>query len=133
MVHQHHQTIEEHPTMSTVSRAICMAQKRVLLIESGQFIGGVIRNLFLKYDDLTVFETSPNNTRELNKAVKRYQPDIIVLDDTVNASFLSLLLRLLQNRDDLRVVVVNTDNNHVSVYQKQKIEVSQTDDFFSIL
>lgn len=119
--------------MSTVSRAICMAQKRVLLIESGQFIGGVIRNLFLKYDDLTVFETSPNNTRELNKAVKRYQPDIIVLDDTVNASFLSLLLRLLQNRDDLRVVVVNTDNNHVSVYQKQKIEVSQTDDFFSIL
>ena len=110
-----------------------MSEKRILLIESGQFIGGVIHNLFANQDHLRVFEAAPVNSRELLQAVHKHNPEIVVLDDTVCVAYLPILLRYMQNKDNIRVVVVHTDSNQVQLYQKQQINVRQTADFFAIL
>ena len=110
-----------------------MAEKRILLIESGQFIGGVIHSLFTHQDHLQVFEAAPENNRELLQAIHQHDPEIIVLDDTVRVSYLPLLLRYMQIKDNVRVVVVHTDDNQVHLYQKQEIQVRQPADFFAIL
>lgn len=110
-----------------------MNRKRVLLVESGHFLGGVISSLFSNYDHLKLIETSPANENELVKAVKEYAPQIVVIDDTLNAKYLSHLLRYMQSSDDLRVVVVGADSNHVQVYQKQQVPVLQSSDFFALL
>jgi chemotaxis response regulator CheB len=110
-----------------------MLEKQVLLIESGQFIGGVIHSLFAQYEHLTVTEAAPSNTRELLQAVRKVKPEIIVLDDTVCVHYLPILLRYMQDSHGIRVVVVNTDRNEVEVYEKQQIRVKQTADFFAIL
>jgi chemotaxis response regulator CheB len=110
-----------------------MARKRVLLIESGQFIGGVIHSLFSTHEQLTVIESSPANVRELMKAVRNTNPHIVVMDDTVSIDYLSHLLGYMQNTADLRVVVVNTNENELEVYQKQQVHVSQTADLFAVL
>lgn len=110
-----------------------MSEKRLLLIESGQFIGGVIHSLFANYDHLIVTEAAPKNARELLHAVRKVRPAIIVLDDTVCAHYLPILLRYMQDSQGIRVVVVNTNRNEVEVYEKQQIPVKQTADFFAIL
>lgn len=110
-----------------------MAEKRIMLIESGQFIGGVIHNLFQQYEQLSVIEAAPTNWRELLRAIKRHRPEIVVLDDTVHASYLEQLLRYMQHSPGFRVVVMNTDSNQVSVYEKQQYDVRGTADFFAIL
>ncbi len=110
-----------------------MAEKRILLIESGQFIGGVIHSLFVDRDQLSVIEVAPSNSRELLRTVLEHQPEIIVLDDTVCYAFLSILLRYMQNSNGVRVVVLNTESNQVELYQKLQIPVQKTADFFAIL
>lgn len=109
-----------------------MFRKRVLLIESGKFIGGVIHSLFSHYDQLTVIEAAPANERELLKAVKEHQPEIVVIDDTLK-DYLTYLLNYLPGSEDLRVIVVDANHNQVEVYQKQQIAVKQTADFFAIM
>jgi chemotaxis response regulator CheB len=110
-----------------------MVEKRVLLVESGHFIGGVIYNLFQQHDQLRIIETSPVNTAELITVVEKHRPHIVVLDDTVDEAFLSRLLGYMQNSGDFRVVVVDTNSNRISIYQKQQINVHRTADLFAIL
>lgn len=114
-------------------RSAPMCEKTVLLIESGQFIGGVIRSLFTNSDALNVIEAAPSNSRELIRIVNRARPQIVVLDDTVRADYLAHLLRYMRNSEGIRVIVVNTNSNQVEVYEKQQIPVKQTADFLAIL
>jgi chemotaxis response regulator CheB len=110
-----------------------MSRKRVLLVESGHFLGGVIGSLFANYEHLSLIEASPANGLELVNAVKEHKPQIVVLDDTLNNKYLEQLLRYMQTVDGFRVVVVGADSNHVEVYQKQQIPVYHTADFFALL
>jgi chemotaxis response regulator CheB len=110
-----------------------MCAKRVLLIESGKFIGGVIHNLFADQEQLCVIEAAPSNSRELLRAVKTHQPEIIVLDDTVRTDYLEHLLRFMQGCEGIRVIVVNTNMNQVDVYEKQQVSVNRTADFLAVL
>jgi chemotaxis response regulator CheB len=109
-----------------------MSEKQILLIESGQFIGGVIHSLFANHDQLRVIEAAPANNRELLQIIHKHNPEIVVLDDTVCGSYLPVLLRYMQNKDNIRVVVVQTDSNQVQLYQKQQINLRKTADFFAI-
>ncbi len=110
-----------------------MTEKRILLIESGQFIGGVIYSLFARQDHLSVIESSPTNSRQLRSALTKHKPEIVVLDDTVRLAYLPHLLKYMQGNEGVRVVVVNADSNQVEVYEKQQIDVRRTADFFAIL
>ena len=110
-----------------------MTEKRVLLVESGRFIGGVIQHLFSKNDQLRVIEAAPASSRELLQAVREYSPEIVVLDDTLNCEYLAHLLRYMRGSKNLRVLVVNTNSNSVEVYQKELVDFNQTADFFAIL
>lgn len=110
-----------------------MREKRILLVESGLFIGGVIQHLFSSNDQLRVIEATPNSSQELLDAVLQHKPEIVVLDDTLSYDYLSHLLRFMRSSKNLRVVVVNTNSNQVEVYQKEQIDVRRTADFFAIL
>ena len=112
-----------------------MAEKNILLLKSGQFIGEVIRSLFNPYDQLRVTEAAPTNCREMLQAVAQLKPEIIVLDDTVSDDYLTQLLSYMQQSSGkgMRVIVVNTNSNQVEVYEKQQIPVNQTADFIAIL
>lgn len=110
-----------------------MDEKTVLLIESGQFIGGVIHSLFAQCDALNVIEAAPTNSHELILLVNQYRPKVVVLDDTVRADYLAHLLKYMRSSDGIRIVVVDTFSNQLEVYEKQQIPIKQTADFFAAL
>ena len=103
-----------------------------MLIESGQFIGGVIGSLFLGNEQIHLIEARPADESELLQTVRDARPHIIVLDDTLH-EYLSRLLEYMQQSDGLRVVVVSTDSNRVEVYHKQQYPVRQKSDLFAVL
>jgi chemotaxis response regulator CheB len=110
-----------------------MPSKRVLLIESGHFIGGVISSLFSQNEQITLIEASPTSGAELIEAVREHNAQVVVIDDTLKEDYLNLLLRYMRTTSDLRVVVVEADSNHVAVYQKQKVPVRRSSDFLAII
>lgn len=109
-----------------------MAMKRVLLIESGQFMGGVIGSLFLGNEQIDLIEAQPTSDQELLQAVQEARPHIVVLDDTLH-EYLARLLSYMQQSEALRVVVVSADSNRVEVYHKQGYPVHQKSDLFAVL
>ena len=110
-----------------------MAEKTILLIQSGRFLGEVIGSLFDDNDALTVIEAAPSTARDLVEAVDTHRPNCVILDDTVQHRYLTALLRHMQGSRDMRVVVVNTNSNCLEVYGKQQIEVHRKADFFAAL
>lgn len=110
-----------------------MLKKRVLLVESGHFLGGVISSLFSGHENIFLIEASPTSGAELLRVVREHEPHIVVLDDTLNKKYLNQLLRFMQTAEDLRVVIVGADSNQVEVYQKQEVPVRRTADFFALL
>lgn len=110
-----------------------MHTKRVLLIESGRFIGGVIHSLFEANETLTVIEAQPQDGAALIGAVKKHRPDVVVLDDTLKFDYLSELLPFLCQNDGFRIIVVDTSSNQVEVYQKNRVPVRQSSDLFEMI
>jgi chemotaxis response regulator CheB len=110
-----------------------MTRKRVLLIESGRFLGGVIHDLFARFDKITVFTARPSSARNLLAEVHANQPDIVVMDDTLGIQYLAHLLRYMQNDRNISVFIVNTESNQVQIFQKQEINLTQSQDLFAIL
>lgn len=108
-----------------------MAVKRILLIESGRFIGGVIQHLFAQQAQLVVAEASPGNVKELIHAVEVHRPDVVVIDDSLSDRFIGPLLEMACEK--LHVVVVYTESNRVAIYKKQHIQVKNTSDLFAAL
>jgi chemotaxis response regulator CheB len=110
-----------------------MAAKRVLLVESGRFIGGVIYSLFAREEKLNVCEITPEDPRALLRAVREFDPEVVVMDDTQHIEYLNHLLHYLPKSNNLRIVVVNSNCNKVEVYQKQQVPVLNTADLFAML
>ena len=110
-----------------------MSAKRILLIESGHFIGGVIQHLFAQQAELSVTEVFPSSAEELMDAVDKHRPDVVVLDDTLEPEYLSQLLGTNHDCSNMAVVLVYTNSNRVSLYRKQQINVKHTEDLFSVL
>jgi chemotaxis response regulator CheB len=100
-----------------------MEAKRVLLVESGRFIGGVIHSLFEREEKLEVREIFPEDPRALLRAVREFDPEVVVMDDTQHMEYLN----------HLRIVVVNANSNKAEVYQKQQVPVRKTADLFAVI
>ena len=109
-----------------------MEAKRVLLVESGLFIGGVIHSLFAKEEKLDVREVAPADPRSLLREVRDFDPAVVVMDDTHRVEYLDHLLRYLPKSHQLRIVVVNANSNKAEVYQKQQVPVRKTSDLFAM-
>lgn len=110
-----------------------MANTRVLLIESGRFIGGVIHSLFERCEKITVIEAHPQDSIALMSEVDRVMPEVVVLDDTLKFDYLDDLLAYLRKANNFRIIIVDTGANQVEVYQKSKVPVLKTDDFITII
>jgi DNA-binding NarL/FixJ family response regulator len=108
-------------------------RKRVLLIISGKFLGGVIHNLFSGCDQLSVSTAKPTSGRKLLDEVRTQQPEIVVIDDTLGMEYLANLMVYMQNGVNIRVVVLNTESNQVQIFQKHEIKLTQPEDLFAIL
>lgn len=110
-----------------------MVTKRILLVETGQLIGGVIRDLLASHPDYQVIGVNPSNPDEFQKAIQEDQPDVVLMDDTITIGCMSSAFQILQEFPQLRLVILCSNENRAHVYSAQHVTVTELADFYSIL
>ena len=113
---------------------ISMPLKRVLIIESGLFVGGVIDDLLKsRCGDLEVRSISPSGVSDMCRVVALFNPEVIITDDTSPDELLKAILLYSLRFPNLRVVVICADANRLQVYNTQRVEVVRLEDFLAVI
>jgi hypothetical protein len=69
----------------------------------------------------------------LTQEVKKIKPDIVVINQGDYAGNFSPPIHLFQDLPNMKIIIVNFENNLVEVYNKQKIRIMKATDLLSII
>lgn len=108
--------------------------KRVLIVESGLFIGGVM-NDFLKnhLGKLEVRTLIPANVADIRREIKEFNPDLLIADDSSPENVLNAITQCSMQYPNLRLVVICADTNHIQIFDMQRVEVANIEDLLAAL
>ena len=109
------------------------AVKRVLIVENDLLLGAGIERLLSQNANIELLGLASARDIDFAKHINQFKPDVIVMDE---ASYLASSIRpltLLKNCPSLRVVMVNTNDTLVHIYDKQQIRVTQMTELVNVV
>lgn len=118
-------------TLKFSSNGARLALKRVLVVFSEFMLGVGIESLLQNEKEISV--QSITLSQVLSGEFNHYQPNVVILDETVRFSDLRRVFELLQDCPELRVMVINLQDNRVSIYDKHEILISRSKDLVSAI
>lgn len=107
--------------------------KKVIVLLSESLIGKGVESILSREKDLSVTSTSFIDDATLNQQIERDQPDVVILDERLEIADLSCMVGLLKENPELRVIVVEEQQNLIHVYQKQEIIVTRVADLIDTI
>jgi len=108
--------------------------KRVLIIESGLFVGGVIKEVLQSRPyDLEVLSLVAVDVGEIRRVIDEYLPDVLIADDTSPDDVMNAILLHSICYPKMRLVIFCADTNNVNIYSTQRVEVAHLSDFLAVL
>ncbi len=111
-----------------------MTFKRVLVIESGLLVGGVIDDLLkTRCGELEVRSVTPSGVSDMCRIIALYNPEVVITDDTSPDELLKAILLYSLRFPTLRVVVIRADANRLQIYNTQRVEVAHIEDFLAVI
>ncbi len=108
-------------------------RQRVLVVENESLLGAGIESLLTRETDLDLVGIASGNEADLIKIIEHSQPQVIILDEATYMTNSIRLLDLFRNYSELRLVLVNANDNLVHIYEKRKLLVSQAADLADIV
>jgi DNA-binding NarL/FixJ family response regulator len=107
--------------------------RRVLIVENHLLLGAGIQDLLNGQTGLELIGVSPSHQEELVREIRRVRPDVVVIDEDSQLTDPTDLLASLKNHLTLRVVVLNTSDDVVRIYDSQEVSVTQTSQLINII
>jgi hypothetical protein len=108
--------------------------KRVLIIKSGSFVGGVINDILKNNaEELDICSIVPADISEISQVISQYSPDVLITDDTSPDEVLNAILLCARRFPNLRLVVICANENRVQIYNSQSVDVAHKEDFLAVL
>ena len=104
-----------------------MESKRILIFACGPVLGIVVESLLASEPGLVVFRLT--DEEDLLKSVARYQPSILVIDETAILYDNTLLSSLLTQYPEMQVVGVSGDDNWLHLYWTRDVLIQRAKDF----
>ena len=98
-----------------------MNQRTVLVVENDSLLGASVENILTRELGLNVVGVTPANEAALIQAIWHARPAIVILNEASSLTDAMNLMARLKDYPQLRVVVVNTDNNLVQIYDKRQV------------
>ncbi len=108
-------------------------EQRVLVVENEPLLGAGIESLLAGRGNVKLSGVVPATEAELIKEIKRFQPEIVILDRTTRLTTPTKLLNLLNNYPKLRVVAVSADDDLIHIYEKQQFLITQVTDLINVV
>jgi DNA-binding NarL/FixJ family response regulator len=107
--------------------------QRVLVVENQILMGAGIQILLGGQADLEVMGIAPCDQAELAREIRRWRPDLVVVNKDSQYVDPTKLLATLQGYPKLRLVVVSANDNRVCVYDKQQVLTNGARDLLGII
>ncbi|HRQ40129.1 MAG TPA: hypothetical protein PLD25_19640 [Chloroflexota bacterium] len=104
-----------------------------LLVVINLLLGDVVENLLSHLPMVQVQRMKHTNFAGLLQGMDQMQPDVVVLETNVIGDSLHALLSRLLHNGRVRVILVNSDQNLVHVYDKFSISLTQSADLVNLI
>lgn len=107
--------------------------KKVLVVEGGLLFNAGVRSLLLGTPDLEVQDLALDKFLEVADCLQFGQPDIIVVDSTTSHANVEKMATLLDRYPQVRLLLLDLQENQIEIYDKTRFEVCELSDFFAAL
>jgi DNA-binding NarL/FixJ family response regulator len=107
-------------------------RKRVLVLESEKLMPAGIASLLASCPELSVANTTVSSLACLSQ-LDDPRPDVVILEESVLATNISAVVKLADRHPTLRLIVFNTRDSSVHVFDKHIMQVRQVSDFLELL
>ncbi len=108
-------------------------KKKVLVVQSDCIIGGVLLSLIARQENLEVVTITTDQPVDLTEEVTRIEPDVILLDDQGHYDCNQDLHTLLEVIPDLKIIIMDSNDNRIKVIAKNQYDIKSADHFFEII
>ncbi len=106
--------------------------KQILVLEDEKLAAASILSLLLSRPGLDVINTTFTSLVSLEQA-DGLQPDVVILEEGLLAANISAVVKLADRHPKLRLIVFSLSNNILNVFDKQRLQVKQVNDFLELL
>ena len=107
--------------------------KRVLVVINKLLFGVGLESLLSHEHDLSVKSVPYHSKKLLAEEISQYEPNVVLIDESIRMTHLPTLFDILKGFPDIRVLVVNTQENSIQVYDKQEIQITRSLDFITAI
>lgn len=104
-----------------------------LLVVINVLLGDVVENLLSHLPTVQVWRMKHTNFAGLLQGMEQLQPDVLVLETSVIGDSLQALLGQLLPNGRVRVILVNSQENLVHVYDKFTVSLTQATDLAALI
>ena len=105
--------------------------KRILVVESDQLLVAGVESLLNGERALKVKRVVIDDEVDLTKEIKIFQPSVLIMDDRLYFAKLPVLFGLIKDYPGMRVIVVNSVENRLHVYDKREILITSINDLLA--
>lgn len=106
---------------------------RILIVDNQGMMGAGLESLLSTEKSLEVLGITINNGADLVHEIWRMRPGTIILIAESQPVTPIRLLELLADYGRLRIISVSMNNNNVTIYEKQQVEIGNTLSFTNLL
>ena len=107
--------------------------KRILVVIGESYIGKGVESLLSRQADLRVDSFPFLDGISLGDQIEGYQPNVIILDESLLSSKRIDLSSLLMGYPKMRVLVLGIQDNRLNVFDHQELIVSHSNDLVSVI
>ncbi|MCG3209499.1 MAG: hypothetical protein FOGNACKC_03126 [Anaerolineae bacterium] len=106
---------------------------RVLIAENHLLLGAGLEVWLGKESGLTIWGNATVGQIDLLQEIRRFQPDVIILDADTLLTTPFWLLANLQDLPRLQIVLVSANNDLIQIYNKVQVSATQAADLIKII
>lgn len=107
--------------------------KRILMVNSELLLSAGVESLLSNEIDFGLKRIILDHEIDLGDELNRYQPDTIIMDESIMMTDPSALMGLLNNRPEMRVIVLQVRENQLQIYKRQDVPISCVEDLVTVV
>lgn len=108
-------------------------QKRIVILESELLLNAGVQSFLSSQGYQQVHGVATQNEETMVVEIERLHPDVIIMDEQNREANFALLKPYLASDRTIRTIIMNMNNNQISIYEQRQVLIQQLSDFLDVL
>lgn len=109
-----------------------MQSKQILIVGKEDLLNFGLLTHLQDQGKLIVHKISSNDIGEVLNQIIKLKPDAILLDDSATTDIVEIFFQLPDDQN-LHLVIINSKENKIQIFDTKKIEIHSMEDFINVL